>query len=245
MKFILSAVFFLSPFFSVHSANAQLRGEDSLNFQAAAQKTIAVYYNQLDDQSPLYNGSLYIAYEFLFKTGSPYFSTDKFTNGSLVYNGMLFDNISLLYDDLQQFLILNKTNYPIQLVNERISSFTITGHTFIRLVADSLKTGIHKTGFYQILYPGRTQVLKWTSKNIQTELSITEGVLRYIEESDAYYIKAGAFYKRIKSKTEFLEVMKLHKKDVQRFMRKNKLNFRKDRDNTITQAAGYYDQLVK
>src|SRR5450755_591631 len=112
MKFVLPVVFFLMLFFPFLNSNAQAPGEDSLIYQASAQKTIAVYYNQLDDQSPLYNGSQYIAYEFLFKTGSPYFFTDKFSTGSLVYSGMLFDDVSLLYDDLQQFLIMNKINYP-------------------------------------------------------------------------------------------------------------------------------------
>ena len=105
--------------------------------------------------------------------------------------------------------------------------------------------GIAVTGFYEILYAGRSEVLKITNKNIQEQASITEGMIHFIESSDLYYMKSGNQYIRIKSKNEMLAVFRGYEKEVQKYLKKNKLNFRKDTNHTLIQAAGYYDQIAK
>jgi hypothetical protein len=51
IKIRLTAVYIFMSFFCVFSASAQTPVEDSLQYQASLQKTLAVYYNQLEDQS--------------------------------------------------------------------------------------------------------------------------------------------------------------------------------------------------
>ena len=162
----MSALFSLLIFFPCKSASAQSIQEDSIFYQSALAHTISIYFNRLGDQSPLYNGSVYAAYEYNFKTGTPYFPTINFSKGSVVYDGITFDSLSLLYEDLRQLLITKRESLLLQLVNERISAFIISGHSFIRLVADSTNKGISRTGFYEVLYPGKSQALKETLKSI-------------------------------------------------------------------------------
>lgn len=40
-----------------------------------------------------------------------------------------------------------------------------------------------------------------------------------------------------------LNITKERKKDIQLFIKKNKLKLRKDRENTLVKIAAYYDQL--
>jgi hypothetical protein len=239
--FLLFIVLCQSP-----SASAQSTQEDSIIYQTALANTLSVYYRQLGDQSPLYNGSHYSTTGYLFRTGTPYFLKDSFSNGSVVYDDILFDSLSLLYEDLRQLLVVKTENYLLQLVNQRITSFTISGHQFIRLTADSLHPGISRTGFYEILYQGHTTVLKETFKNILEEPSIYErAIIRHINETHNYYIKTGNSYRIVKSNGELLGILHDHQKDIQRFIKKNKLKFRKDKENTLIQVAGYYDQIAK
>ena len=228
------------------SASAQTKLQDSLIFQSAISNTLAVYYSQLGDQSPLYNGSLYTPTGFTFRRGIPYFPSEQFDSGSVVYDGITFGHLPLLYEDLRQLLITKNDNYLLQLVNPRIRSFFISGHSFVRLVADSLNPGISRTGFYEVLYPGPSSVLKETFKKIIEQPSIEEyTVLRFIEVSYDYFIKSGNTYKRVKSAGQLTDILHDHQKEIRRFMKKNKLNFRRDRDNTLIQVAGYYDQITK
>ena len=148
MKFGLPAVLLPFILFTGKSVFAQSKQEDSILFRSAILNTVSIYNKQLGDQSPIYNGSHYLAPGVEFKQGSPYFLVDSFTgNSSVVYDKIQFDSLNLLYEDLREFVVSKSSNFQMQLINQRITSFIISGHKFIRLVADSLNTGIEKTGF--------------------------------------------------------------------------------------------------
>ena len=247
MKSGLTAVFSLIVLILVHPANAQTTQEDSIFFQTALTNTLSIYKKQLGDQSPFYNGSRYSPSGFTFRTGSPYFISDSFSLGSVVYDDILFDSVYLLYEDMRELLVSrNNNNYPLQLINQRVSSFNISGHPFIRLTADSLHPGIPKTGYYEILYPGRSQLLKKTFKTIIEEPSVYENtIIRHIEETENYYIRTGGSYQHVKSKSELLMLMRDHQKEIQKYIKKTKLNFRKNRENLLILTAEYYDQIAK
>ena len=243
----LTAVFSLIVLTVVHPANAQTTREDSIFYQTALTNTISIYKKQLGDQSPLYNGSRYSPTGFIFRAGSPYFISDSFNLGSVVYDDILFDSVYLMYEDLRELLVSrNNDNYLLQLINQRVSSFIISGHSFIRLTADSLHPGISKTGYYEILYPGRSQLLKKTFKTIIEEPSVYENtIIRHIEEAENYYIRIGGTYQRVKSKSELLMLMHDHQKEIQKYVKKTKLNYRKDREKLLILTAEYYDQIAK
>jgi hypothetical protein len=242
MKFGLPLAFFFCTIFINKAAYSQSKEEDSILFETAISNTISIYNQQLGDQSPVYNGSHYVKPPFTFKTGSPYFLSDTFArNSSVVYDDIQFDSLALLYEDLRELLVSKSTGYLLQLVNQRILSFKISGHKFIRLVSDSLNPGITNTGFYELLYQGRSTVLKKTIKNIVEEANVTEGVLEHIEVSYQYYIKKNHSYMQVKTKRELFEAFSDHEKDIRHYIKKNKLRFKRDRERTIVQAAVYYD----
>jgi hypothetical protein len=245
MKPGLSAVLYLIFFFQIKTAEAQTVQEDSAFYQSAFDHSISFYFSQLGDQSPLYNGFVYAAYEYNFKTGTPYFPSIHFSPGSVVYDGINYDSLTLLYEDLRQQVVIKKESLLLQLVSERVSAFKISGHAFIRLVADTTNTGISRTGFYEILYPGPSRVLKETIKNITEQASIYEGILRSVSTDYEYFIQRGSDFHRIRSKSDLLKVFRDRQKDIQKFIKKNKLNYRYDTENTLISVAEFYDQVTK
>lgn len=245
MKFGFPLVFLFFTIFSNNPAFSQSKEKDSILFQTAVSNTILMYNRQLGDQSPVYNGSHYIKPPFTFKTGTAYFPSDNFAkNGSVVYDNIQFDSLTLLYEDLRELLISKSNGYLLQLVNQRISSFNISGHEFIHLVVDSLNAGITNSGFYELLYQGHLMVLKKTIKNIVEEANVVEGVLEHIEVNYEYYIKKDNRYIQVKTKHELLAAFGGHEKDIDHYIRKNKLKFRRDKEKTIVQAAVYYDIIT-
>jgi len=238
-------VFSLVILFFGNPVSAQSVPEDSTLFQTAISNTYSIYYRQLGDQSSFFNGSHYANIGFTFRTGSPYFLSDHFSRGSVVYDGILFDSLFLLYEDLRQLLVAKNESYLLQFVSQRITSFTIAGHAFVRLVADSTHKGIGKPGFYEIIYPGESQVLKETDKNIVEVPSANEGMLRDINVVDIYYVRVGNEYMRVRSVRDLPEIFHAHQQEVQRFIKKSKLNFRRNKENTIVQTAVFNDQMAK
>jgi hypothetical protein len=96
MKSGLTAVIFLIVLIMVYPVNAQTAQEDSLFYQTALTNTLSIYKKQLGDQSPFYNGSRYSPTGYIFSTGSPYFISDSFNLGSVVYDDIFFNSVYLL-----------------------------------------------------------------------------------------------------------------------------------------------------
>jgi hypothetical protein len=244
MRFGLPAASLLICYLFSNPASAQSQQKDSVFYQSAVANTLSVYFNQLGDQSQIYNGSLYPELDLNFREGSPYFLGQKINAGSVSYDSIFYPNLSLIYDDYRQFVVAIDQSFMLKLINERISSFTIADHHFDRISTDSLTRGISVAGFYEVLYNGRSRLLKHTNKTIREVLSSSEGIIRYMDESNDYYIKRGEAYFHVTSKKELLNFVGDHKKEVQRFIRKNKLNYRRDKDKTLIQVTAYYDQIA-
>jgi hypothetical protein len=245
MKFGLPAVFLFTVLLYSPQVFSQSKQEDSTLFQTALTHTLAVYYDQLGDQSRLYNGSLYQGYNYIFREGSPYFFGSQATRvGSVEYDSMLFINVPLLYEDFRQKLVAVDQGFRLQLINERVNSFTIAGHHFVRIFPAPRYKGLSENGFYEQLYSGRTAILKWTKKNMQEVLSTSDGSTWYVIESESYFIHNGGSWVYIRSRKDLLNILGDRRKEIQRFIKKNKLNYKKDRDNTLIQLGGYYDQIA-
>ena len=244
MKFGLPAIYLLTILLFTIPAAAQSRQEDSIFYQSALTHTISLYFDQVGDQSRLFNGSLYPGFDLTFQTGSAYFLTDKATKGSVVYDNIPYPNLSIFYEDYRQYLVVMDQAYKLKLVNERVSSFTIAGHHFIYLFLDSLNRGIPSEGFYEILYTGRSKLLKYTSKKVREIISVSEGLRRYMDETNNYYIWRLNSFVVVNSKRELLNILYDHKKDIQRFIRKNDLDLKNDKDNALAQVAAYIDKIA-
>ena len=54
--------------------------------------------------------------------------------------------------------------------------------------------------------------------------------------------KANTFY-MVSNKKSLLAILKDRKKEVQEFIRKNKLNIHKDKDNALPKIAAFYDEI--
>jgi hypothetical protein len=244
MKFGLPGILCLSFFIYAEKAFTQPRSLDSTMHRSAYAHSASVYQNQQGDQSPLNNGVRYEKYPHPFRLGSAYFPSDQFTRGSVVYNGIFYDSVTLKYDDLQQFLILLKDGYEMAMINERVSSFDIGGNTFLRLMADSAHSGIPATGFYQLLYDGPSSVIKRTTKYIREETFATDGVPRYMVTDEAYYIRRGQIFMRVKTVESLPNIFSDHKKELKRFIENNNLQDDNMGDMLI-RVTDYYDKLVK
>lgn len=225
---------------------AQLSASDSILYQKSFSNAVKVYQHSLEGQSGLYNGSEYPGYPFSFKTGHPFFYSEKPGNGSIVYDMIAYPGIILQYDEVAEEVILYESNHRIQLLRERIARFSILENYFVRIVKDSLAMATVSTGFYQLLYEGQVSLLKKEVKTIAEELrSVSEGILRNIEIKLYYYIQKDNIYHPVKGKKDILAVFKDRKKEIQQYIRVNKLNFRKDSDTMLIKVTVFYDQLTK
>lgn len=242
IRILLPVVFFLLP---VTRIFGQSSADDSISFVKTLNNALAIYYQSAGDQSRLFNGTGYTGYPFVFAEGSPFFLTDKGLKGSIIYDKVEYQDVNLLYDDLMGAVIVLDENHRIQLSNDRISGFTMGNYKFVRIVHDSLSDTTPATGFYNMLYEGNLSVLKKEIKTIRIVYSFSQEMTRVIDLKTTYYFRNNKTYSSINDQKELLNFFPQRKKEIQHFIKTNKLNFKKDPDNLLVKVAVYYDQQTK
>jgi hypothetical protein len=165
--------------------------------------------------------------------------------GSIKYDRVEYQGVNLLYDEMMGVVIMQDERHRIQLSNDRISGFTIGDNKFIRIVHDSLISHAPATGFYNILYEGNLSVLKKEIKTMRGIYSYSQEISRVIEVKTNYYLKTNTEYIQISSQKELLNFFSQRKKEIQHYIKSNKLNFKKDTDNLLVKVAAYYDLQTK
>jgi hypothetical protein len=241
-KFLFIIVFIasLSP---LNAVQAQLLAKDSLVYTAAVKNLVATYHKNIGDQTGKYNGSQNAGYTVSFYEGHPYFYLQELSKGSITYDNVVFENVELLYDEVKDWVILQDSTHRIQLVSQRLQGFTIFDQPFVRLEKDAV-TPIVSTGFYQVLYDGEIKLYKKEVKKITEKFTNTPELKVLFEKVYYYYIKKGNRFYPIEKKKDFIKILNDKGKDVNNFISNERLNFRKDKDNTLTKIVTYYDQIT-
>jgi len=224
---------------------AQPAARDTSVGDSAYSLAVQQYHAYLDPEPNLYRGGQYAEYGYLLKEGHPFFNDDHFHNGTVVYNGILYDNVQLLFDEVKDLLVMPDPlkAFKITLISYQVESFTIGDYSFIRL-SDSLNHSQPDNGFYQQLYKGHTSLLKRERKTIREDLSNpTEGIERFIDLHVAYYLKRGNMYYSVNTKSSLLDALKDKLKEAKKFIRQNHLNVRKDKENALMKVVAWYNEL--
>src|SRR4030095_9770236 len=174
---------------------------------------IGIYYENLGEESPLYNGSEYIEYAYTLQEGHPFFQVANCVNGNVNLDGMIFHNVPMLYDIVKDQLIIQDFQrvYKINLPADRIQQFFLMDHLFVRLTHGT--SDPIKTGFYDQLYKGKIDLFAKREKRIMEKYSNIQ-ISKVVVSQNVYYIRKDSVYYAIKNKSSLLAVMKNKKKDV-------------------------------
>lgn len=203
-------------------------------------KPVELFYRAVNQSARLYNGSEYIMYDQRIK-GDPYFMP-QMQPGSVLYDGTLYTNIPMLYETFSGNLVIRQYNNGVlmNLISEKVGYFTLYGHYFIHIVPDSINT-IISNGFYDRVYNGSTAVYVKRQK-----LLYEDGVTfeRSFILKDRYFIYAGNTWYAVHNQTEALDIFKDKRKEITRYLRQNRLKYRKVPEATIIAIAAYYDKLT-
>jgi len=223
---------------------AQTTAADSNQYRSALYAAMNVYHAAIGGQAGLYNGCQYAQFPFSFaENGHPFFKDAAPGTGTVTYDEVLYENVTLQFDEVQEVLILHDTSRLIQLLNPRIAAFSVFNNQFIRIAKDSLNPVLVRTGFYNVLYSGKVRLLKREEKTIREDVS-TGALLRFIEKQTYYYTQKDGVFQAIKNKNSLSSIFADKRKELRQFAKKNKLSYRNDRDNTLTRLTAYYDQLT-
>lgn len=223
---------------------AQSSLADSVLYEKTLNNTIAFFRNTIKEKSAVYTGREYIQYGNGIK-GHPYFLQDSLQNGTVFYDGVSYPAIPLKYDIYKDVLLIpdyNKSNF-IELLTEKINWFQIASHRFVYLFSKKENNQLN-SGFYELLlsnpyasiYAKRSKKIPMASKAEEQQQFVQKNV---------YYIKENDDYFEVSNQASLLSFFKNKKELLKKYVKENKLNFKKDPESTIINTVEYYNTLKK
>lgn len=223
-------------------AMAQAGNTDSTFPDQSIRTAIDHYMTSMGKRTNLYNGSEYI-FQSNGISGHPFFESNHLLKSEIEYDGTVYYGIPLAYDIVQDriFTTDSSMNFNIQLYNERVTYFLMSGHHFVRVMMDSGRSSITRAGFYDLLYEGRINVYAKRTKAAERGFK-NEDSMRFVSYTDYFIMENGEFIK-IDSKGSLFAAFRDQKDLVKKYYRKTDLNFKKDPANAIVKTTAYYAQL--
>lgn len=209
------------------------------------EKTISVnYFDTAKDQSPIYIGKLHTPYPRNV-IGNPYLLNDKPSKGDLCYDGILYPDISMRLDIYKNELLLlsSDTLYNIVLDNERVEYAYLHDNKYEYLSLEEYKKV--PSGYYRSLYNSSfCQVLKNESASLKKKERDREVLLEFIHNKNYYLLIDGIYYP-VKNKGTLLNVLQSHKKELNRYIKLYKIDFKHSFDEALVSVVKEYEKLIQ
>ncbi len=231
---------FLLAFFT-EAATAQSAADSSV-YKLTITNLTNQFNQQIGESSRLYNGFIYKPYDAFIKGNAYLDDVTTFRNGSVIYDGESFDNVLLNYDLNTDQVIASLDGRLYRLLSDRVTSFDISNRHFIKITDN--KSGI-KTGFYEQLYSGRSEVLHRQEKLMHTDRNRGEldSYFAPVNDYKDYYIKRNGRYYKVGDKGSVLDFFSDRKKEIKQFMKANNVQFNGLYEQALVAIANFYDHL--
>lgn len=229
--------------FIVIPALGQTAAPDSSFAQLAKQQAIRTYEQAMTRQEHVYEGNEYISHDHRIKV-HPYYPIDSLLSGTIAYNGATYYDVRMLYDIVRDEVSVQPPEgaYRLRLHPEKVGRFSIGQHQFIRLAGDS--TSALPTGFYEVLYNGKTDVLAHRVKTVHEDISSGAYKAEYLIK-DRFYVQKKGMYEEVKTKRSVLSLFPDQAKALRRYIRTNNIKFKEEsREAAITGVVRQYDDLT-
>lgn len=237
--FLIFTIFFLSPSFS------QI---DSIYKLQLSQNVIRNYITSLQTESPLFNGKIHQPFQYpIMGSDHIYFISSSPNKGSIVYEGILFENVDLLYDLVKQELVMQ--NYKdidknIILDKSRVEAFSLLNHHFIKLQNNSFNGEPKANEYYDLQYNGNIKFLTRRIKSIIEPSTPGSLAYRKIKSTINHYIFKDSIYHPVTSKKSLLKILKENNHENKKYLKDNDLNFNKDTESSILGLVQLYDKQI-
>ncbi|WP_341216641.1 hypothetical protein, partial [uncultured Wocania sp.] len=162
----------------------------------------------------LLNGTAYTEKYRTSNGNHEFYSSSSFQTGDIVYNGQPYFDIAMKYDIHNDEIIVEvptQTNsFSIQLIKEKVYSFSINGSNFI-----SIRDLTNENSFYEVII--ESSKLAVYKKNIKTSNKYYSGrsMLYSFKSKDEYllYFK-NEYHKITKSKKSLIKLLPEYKKEI-------------------------------
>jgi len=179
-------------------------------------------------------------------SGNPYLFENDWRRGTLYIKGRIFNNVHCKYNIEKDKVVINTilhSGVPVQLIinNEYLDSFIIENHSFINVAV--LKTDKETAGYYEQIFNGDFKFLKKHNKTFLNKYNDLEPYGSYSKIRTEYYLYYNSRLFKVFSKKSFLKYFKPYKKEIKKFIRKNRIKYKKASNQDLNKLMIFCNKL--
>ena len=241
IRHILLALFFI-PILATAQTGKLL--PENQTFASSDAGLFREYSREISGGAAIFNGPQYTPADPSV-AGHPFFQSKTYEYGSITYLGQVYDSLVMAYDvSRDQISLVYPTDssfFAIIPVKQRISHFSIHGHEFVNIQDTDDSPGLNEPGYYDVLFDGDHKIICRRQKE---PLPYRQGDYLYrFESKDQYYIRLDGRYRVIRSAKSIYQRFREDRKELKRYVRDNRLNFRTDTDRFLRMIGPKLDEL--
>jgi len=193
-------IFYIIPlvFFFVFAKGQPI--QDTTFLRSSVVKAENTYHKAMNKDLNILNGRGYKDYTPT-KDEHPYFLTDDWVIGTIIYESDYYAEVPLLFDISSEKVITENlvNGAKMELVYNKIDQFEISQHVFVKLHNDPSFTSEMTEGFYELLFDGQLKLYAQRKKSFQQR--ITGNTMRSeFDEKNKYFLFNGKTYVRATGK---------------------------------------------
>jgi len=205
---------------------------------------VSLYKSATNLTQNLYNGRQYYLYDSR-QEEFQFFNQRKWHNGVVMYDGQRFDSIPMLYDIFKDELVIKHfMGDHLLLQSEKVDYFILDQHHFERLEAGKGINPQMRTGFYDIVYNGKSRMIVRRTKSRQEKI-IEKRVASIYLVKNSYYVFKDDKYHGVQTKKAVYSLFPEHKKELRKVLRDEKIRFRANRELAIARMVAKHDELAR
>jgi hypothetical protein len=228
-------------FFKIKLLCLAILGQTYANAQNAS---ISNYLNQADNHAEIFNGRIEQMYHPSMFRNVPYFVNSEFTEVTIVYRGNYYPNLQARLDLYREQLVVLSGRQPIAIhsQNQNVNRVYIHGRTFVWLTPPR-NSGLD-AGFYMLLMEGDSIQLFGRERYILRRNLQHERVIFEFNHEVRFFLRHNDEYQTMRNRRSFTRLFPEHRREINNFSRRNRLNFGQNRAESLTAIAVYSEQLI-
>lgn len=178
-------------------------------------------------------------------TGDPFFISDSYLKGSVVFNGQSFGNLDLKYDICSDELVYKPESHPVILLNkEMVDSFIITSgfRDYFFFNAGS-PPGSGPSGYINLLYKGPTTLLVKYAKKIQPLAD--QGIYDLFHQELKIFLRKDTTIVPVTGRKHLMSILGDKKKEVREYKKQHRHRISMKEPDSLVPVLEFYDSLSR
>ena len=204
--------------------------------KAQEQRLFDEYLRKVGDRAEMFVGKMEPGYASTVFINHPYWSSEEFLVGEVRYKGLLYKNVLLRYDAFLKQLVVKTP--------EKQSNVYIPMHAVEGFTVGGMVYKVFDGEFMAVLYEG-SRIGLLEQMHIKTKENMNHANLQYeFKRKVNYFIWSDGRLCEVNSMRSVLKLYPGLEKELKRFAKMNHLNFKENRQYSLTSMVKYADELL-